>query len=191
MAKPVSLAPGLGSKPAGMVAKLSPAWSVPPTKGFQATIAPSRVAKIKIARPDLLFAGLVNTKSLVPPVLPTTPVGVPGAPSRPGTSTISESCSPLPVYRVENPVPLSLSQTGLVPSCTRPQAFTSFGFVFGATPDSFEVRSVRMYCARLAVGSSHTKRATAVEHFKAFVAFILQFLPCPSSEERWEREKFR
>ena len=81
MAKPVAAGPGLGLENLPELSQgCRPLKSVPPTCGFHATIKPSRVAKIKIARPDFPFAGLLNIKSAVPPVLPTTPVGVPWAP---------------------------------------------------------------------------------------------------------------
>jgi hypothetical protein len=50
--------------------------------GFHALIVPSRVAKIKIAAPDLSFSGFVKVKSFgFVLMLPTTPVGVPRVPA--------------------------------------------------------------------------------------------------------------
>ncbi len=73
-------------------------------------------------------------------------------------------------------MPLSLSQTGLVPSCTSPQALTSLGLTLGATFSWFEVRSVRVYCAQLVVGSRNAKIVKGAKNLNAFVGFILRLL---------------
>src|SRR5260370_28203303 len=97
------------------------------TAGVQALMVPSSEAKIKEARPDLPLP--VNVKSLAFGLMfPTTPVGVPrvpvGAEGAAGMDTKSGTCAPAAVYRVENPLPLSLTQYGLVASETRPQPLT-------------------------------------------------------------------
>jgi len=51
-----------------------------------------------------------------------------------GIITNRGTCTPPPVYRVENPEPLSLSQNGLVGSAVRPQELIKCGSIEGATP---------------------------------------------------------
>jgi hypothetical protein len=92
--------------------------------GFQALIVPSSVAKMNRAGSDLPFS--VTGKSVALGLMfPTTPVGVPAIPAGPffegGIVTNRGICTPAPVYSVENPEPLSLSQNGLVGSAVRPQ----------------------------------------------------------------------
>src|SRR5580704_10683785 len=101
-----------------MVAVLLPAV-IGSTVGVQPLIVPSRVAKIKAVLPDVLFAVIVKSVGFGP-MFPTTPVGVPMVPAglegAAGIVTKSGTCVPAAVYRVENPVPLSLTQYGLVAS---------------------------------------------------------------------------
>src|SRR4029077_5460166 len=108
--------------------------------GFQPTIKPSSVAKIKIAGADACPLLTLNSL-LVPRVMfHTTPVRDPRVdPGAGGISTTSGFWGvgkswPRPLYSVERPVPLSLIQNGLVPSCTRPHPLTRCGLVFAATP---------------------------------------------------------
>jgi hypothetical protein len=65
----------------------------PPIVGFQPTIRPSKVAKIKIDGADTLFSVIVKMAALV---FPTIPVGVPrvatGLESAGGTVTKSGIC---------------------------------------------------------------------------------------------------
>src|SRR5271168_3560659 len=109
-----------------MVAVLLPAV-MGSTAGVQPLIVPSRVAKIKAVAPDLPSAVIVKSVGFGL-MFPTTPVGVPRVPAglegAAGTVTKSGTCAPAAVYRVENPVALSLTQNGLVGSETRPQPLT-------------------------------------------------------------------
>jgi hypothetical protein len=109
MANPVYTAPTLDLS-AARVALTSPV--APSTTGFQALIVPSSVAKIKKAGPELPFSAIVKSVGLM---FPTMPVGVPrvpaGLPGAGGIDTNSAICAPVPVYSVENPVPLSLTLT--------------------------------------------------------------------------------
>src|SRR6266481_4408136 len=95
--------------------------------GFQALMVPSRAAKIKSARPDPLLVVMVKSFGFGL-MFPTMPVGVPRVPAgtegAAGIDTKSGTCAPAAVYRVENPLPLSLTQYGLVGSETRPQPLT-------------------------------------------------------------------
>src|SRR6266404_2002750 len=104
----------------------------PPIAGFQPLIVPSNVAKIKTDGADTPFSVIVKSVGWVL-IFPTIPVDVPrvpaGWPGAGGTVTNSGICVPVPVYRVENPVPLSLVHQGLVGSATRPQALTRCGSV--------------------------------------------------------------
>src|SRR5215510_5879256 len=77
---------------------------------------------MKKARPDLPFS--VTVKSVaVGLMFPTMPVGVPGVLGElladAGIVTNRGICTPAPVYSVENPEPLSLSQNGLASSAVR------------------------------------------------------------------------
>src|SRR5881396_2963875 len=108
MARPLYTAPA---------AELSTATTarVPTTPGFQPRIVPPSVAKMKRAGPEA--APFVTTK-LAPP-LKTTPVGAPATPTR------SPIVTPvLPLYRVEESVPLSATHQGDVVLATSPQALT-------------------------------------------------------------------
>src|SRR5258708_34465172 len=128
MAKPVYTAPALDLAAGVRVAAMT--WVtglVGSTVGFQALMVPSRAAKIKTAGPDLLFSVMVKSFGLGL-MFPTMPVGVPRVPAGTegagGIDTKSGTCAPAAVYRVENPLPLSLTQYGLVGSETRPQPLT-------------------------------------------------------------------
>src|SRR5258708_36720274 len=128
MAKPVYTAPALDLSAGVRVATLT--WVVGlegSTVGFQALMVPSRAAKIKTAGPELLFSVIAKSVGFGL-IFPTTPVGVPRVPAgtegAAGIDTKSGTCAPAAVYRVENPLPLSLTQYGLVGSETRPQPLT-------------------------------------------------------------------
>jgi hypothetical protein len=111
--------------------------STPSTTGFQALIVPSSVAKMNRAASDLPFS--VTMKSVLFGLMfPTTPVGVPRVPAgllaEAGIVTNRGCWPPAPLYSVENPEPLSLSQNGLVGSAVRPQELIKCcGSVEGAT----------------------------------------------------------
>jgi hypothetical protein len=119
---------------AASVAVLAPVALIPPTAGFHPLIVPSSVAKMKIDDADACFPVTGFTPETVNALLPagssvaTIPVGVPGPPATDGTLTTSANGVAVTVplalliaYKVENPVPLSLTQNGLVDVDTRPQ----------------------------------------------------------------------
>src|SRR5438552_19141846 len=96
------------------------------TPGLQPTIVPSSVSKMNIEAPDLQF--FVTTKS--PLGLTTRPVGAEvSSAAGAGIVTTKGTIAPVPVYRVEGPVPLSAIQIGLPGPKAMPQAFFRLGSV--------------------------------------------------------------
>src|SRR5436190_630205 len=116
MARPLYTAPA---------AELSTATTacVPLTAGFQPRIVPLSVAKMKRAGPEVV--PFVTTK-LGPP-LKTTPVGAPATPTRSGIVA-----PVLPLYSVDESVPLSATHQGDVVLATSPQALTRAGSTWSA-----------------------------------------------------------
>src|SRR5437016_11383490 len=112
------------------------------TLGFQPEMVPSSVTNRKIA----FRVGF----SRIPVVaLKTVPVGaaVP-LPSGVGILTTRDCGTPVALYNVERPVPLSATHQGLPLPRASPQEFTRLGStlmlgVFGDTEDMSAVRSVR------------------------------------------------
>jgi hypothetical protein len=79
------------------------------TLGFQPLIVPSSVAKMNAAGPDMPFSD--TTKSVVE--LYTCPVGVPFfVPEAEGIVTTKDCLLPMASYKVDSPVPWSLTQNG-------------------------------------------------------------------------------
>src|SRR5207249_10171510 len=116
MARPLYTAPA---------AELSTATTarVGATAGFQPRIVPLSVAKMKRAGPEAV--PFVTTKPAPP--LKTTPVGAPATPTR------SAIVAPvLPLYRVEESVPLAATHQGDVALASNPQALTGSGSTWSA-----------------------------------------------------------
>src|SRR6266478_96673 len=112
------------------------------TPGFQPEIVPSSLTKINTAGNE--FAPLVTLKNGVS--LRTTPVGLPLLSfSRAGIDTMSERAVPSCLYRVETPVPLSLTQI-VEPDeeGAMPQGLTRFGSVCVATPGMSDWKFVQL-----------------------------------------------
>jgi hypothetical protein len=125
--------------------------------GFHPEIVPSSVAKMK-------RAGLPGLSRKSPVLLDTWPVGVDtvpiGEPAGGGMVTTrglptGKGC-PAPLYRVENPAPLSETQKGEVAEWDIPQGFFRFESVFMARPGISETRLVWTYPAA-AAGSARNK----------------------------------
>jgi hypothetical protein len=76
-------------------------------------------------------------------------------------------------YRVDFPVPLSLTQNGLVAVETSPRPLIkSRSAGFCALP-VFDTRSVRTYCAKLKDGSRKIKKPTSANGFKTLTADLI------------------
>jgi hypothetical protein len=60
------------------------------------------------------------------------------------------------------------------------------GLTLGATFSWFEVRSVRVYCAQLVVGSRNAKIVTGAKNLNVFVGFILRFLSVSLVRGMWD-----
>ena len=95
----------------------------------QARITPSSLAN----RNDALAP---VTGKLEAVVLATSPVGPPA------TAGLSGSAAPVDVSTDARSVPLSAIHHGDVAEASRPHAFTTFGFVFSASPGTFDARLV-------------------------------------------------
>jgi hypothetical protein len=119
------------------------------TAGFHAEMVPFNVAKINEAGAGVLPGTLVIIKSVVP--LKTIPVGAeaPFAPGALGTVTGDGGATivPVPVYRVEVPVPALFTHQGLEALRARPQAFLRFGsWTATACPLTFARSETRLVC---------------------------------------------
>src|SRR5215468_11300755 len=134
------------------------------TVGFQPEIVPSSVTKRKKA----LALGPTRNPEVV---LTTVPVGA-AVPVPSGVGITTEDCfpccsrnfTPVALYRVETPLPLSETHQGLPEPLARPQGFTRSPSTLGADGSVVEasvVRSVRTYrCASTEAGNS-SERVTA------------------------------
>src|SRR6266436_3219700 len=114
------------------------------TVGFQPEMEPSSLTKMKRAGREIPF--FVTWKNGV--VFLTCPVGLPPPLFRAavGIVTISERAVPSCPYRVETPVPLSLTQ--IVPfgaETDMPQGLTRFGSTCCATPAMSDWKFVHEY----------------------------------------------
>src|SRR6266436_350925 len=110
---------------------------------FQPEIEPSSLTKMKRAGAEFPF--FVTWKNCVP--LKTCPVGFPVPRFRAlvGIVTISEEAVPSWWYRVETPVPLSLTQTVPPGETDMPQGLTRFGSICCATPPMSDWKFVHEY----------------------------------------------
>src|SRR4029077_20182033 len=133
---------------------------------------PSNVSNRKRAVPDLTPLVTENEGVTFPTVmLKTTPVGEPltVVPGAGGMVTTSPCFWPAPLYRVDLPVPLSLTQKGLPPERVRPHPFTKSGSV------ALVINSVRLYCANVNAGRTNIERAKAVRSLRYFIVNFIIF----------------
>src|SRR5512133_1354473 len=117
---------------------------VPLAAGFHPEMVPSSVAKMNRAAPfGTPVAAFFGTTNPVVP-LATCPVGVAASllPGGGAMVTTNPCFMPAALYSVVLPVPLSLTQIGLVAVCDMPHAFTSNGSVLIATPGTSDTRLV-------------------------------------------------
>src|SRR5437762_7630425 len=119
------------------------------TPGFQPAMVPSSVTKRKI---DFTFGATGNAVV----GLKTAPVaGEVPLPSGVRILTTRDWGTPVALYKVERPVPLSATHQGLVLARASPHAFTRLGStlrlaVLADTEDMSAVRSVRLYFCAMA-----------------------------------------
>src|SRR5579859_735513 len=155
-------------------------------------MVPSRVSNKKMAVPDVTPFETGNEAIGFPMVmLKTSPVGEPGTvvPGAGGMVTTvgdlggSGNFWPAPLYRVDLPVTLSLTQKGLpLAERVKPQALTKSESVALVT------KSVRLYCANVTAGRTNSESAEAARSFQYFIVNLVIFL---SSRETFQkRNKF-
>src|SRR4029077_6514723 len=156
-------------------------------------MVPSNVSNRKRAVPDLTPLVTENEGVTFPTVmLKTTPVGEPltVVPGAGGIVTTSPCFWPAPLYRVDLPVTLSLTQNGLPPERVRPHPFTKSGSVASVT------RSVRVYCAKVTAGRPNIESAEAARSFRQLSVslIIIFFLQIKFSDVKYilcDRHKLR
>src|SRR5690349_17866257 len=137
-------------------------------------MVPSCVANKNIATPDLTPFETENEAVGLPMViLKTVPVGVPvAAPLGAGGITTRSPCFlPAPLYKVDSPVPLSLTQNGLpLSERVNPQPLIK------SESEALVTRSVRWYCAFVTAGRTNIENAEAASKLRHFIVnFIIVF----------------
>jgi hypothetical protein len=123
-----------------------------------------------MAVPDLTPLETENEGDGFPIVmLKTSPVGVPVTfvPAAGGIVTTNPSFCPAPLYKVDFPVMLSLTQKGLPPERVSPQPLTRSESVALVT------RSVRTYCAGHTAGRTNIEMAEAAMSFQQFTVNLM------------------